>query len=141
MIPATSLRPRLVVVAAIVAVVFGAMTIKAGGSVLFIDGPERAAAGNYVPFVLWFNFLAGIAYIVAGIGLYLWRGWAVKLALLIAVATLLVFAAFGAHVLTGGEYEPRTVGAMSLRSIVWLVIGLYSYRAFGAVHAIDRNRK
>ena len=59
----------------------------------------RAAAGDYVPFVLWFNFLAGFAYIVAGAGLFLWRQWAVKLSLFIALATLLVFAAFGIHIL------------------------------------------
>ena len=45
-----------------VAVVFGLLTIKSGGSVLFIDGVDRQAAGNYVPFVLWFNFIAGFFY-------------------------------------------------------------------------------
>ena len=42
--------------AAVVALVFGMLTIKSGGSVLFIDGIAREDAGNYVPFVLWFNF-------------------------------------------------------------------------------------
>ena len=58
-----------------VAVVFGLLTIKSGGSVLFIDGVDRQAAGNYVPFVLWFNFLAGFFYIVAGVGLWLQKLW------------------------------------------------------------------
>jgi hypothetical protein len=123
-------RPRYVMVAAVFAILFGLLTLKSGGSVLFVDGPERAAAGNYVPFVLWFNFLAGFAYIIAGIGLYLWRGWAIQFSLLIALATLLVFAAFGLHILFGGSYELHTVGAMSLRSVVWLVIGLFSRRAW-----------
>ena len=39
-------------------------------------GAARQAAGHYVPFVLWFNFLAGFAYIVAGVGLWMRRRWA-----------------------------------------------------------------
>jgi hypothetical protein len=33
-----------------------------------------------------------------------------------------VFAAFGLHVHQGGAYEMRTVGAMTLRTFVWLAI-------------------
>lgn len=124
-------RPRLAIVASIVVVLFGLLTLKSGGSVLFVDGPAREAAGDFVPFVLWFNFLAGFAYILAGVGLFLWRRWAVNLSLLIAVATVLVFAAFGIHILLDGGYEPRTVGAMSLRSAIWLIIGFFTRRAWG----------
>jgi len=52
--------------AAVVAVAFGLLTIKEGGTILFGDEAARAAAGNYVPFVLWFNFMAGFAYVIAG---------------------------------------------------------------------------
>ena len=48
-----------------IAIVFGIMTIKSGGAVLFTDGEARLAAGDYVSFVLWFNFLAGFLYVVA----------------------------------------------------------------------------
>jgi uncharacterized membrane protein (DUF2068 family) len=72
--------------------------------------------------VLWFNFLAGFAYVAAGVGLWRERRWAAWLALVVAAATALVFAAFGAHVLAGGEYEVRTVVAMSLRTLVWAAI-------------------
>ena len=88
----------------------------------------RQSAGAYVPFVLWFNFAAGFAYVVAGIGLWLQRRWAVWLAAAIAAATLLVFAAFGVHVLSGGAYEMRTVAAMTLRSVVWLAIAWLAAR-------------
>ena len=53
-----SKAPGWVKAASIVAIVFGLMTIISGGSVLFIESARRAA-GDYVPFVLWFNFLAG----------------------------------------------------------------------------------
>ena len=111
----------------IVALVFGILTIKSGGSVLFIDGPDRQAAGNYVPFVLWFNFLAGFAYLLAGVGLFMKKSWAPLLSILIAAATIIVFALFGIHILTDGAYETRTVLAMSLRTIVWVSIATFAY--------------
>ena len=119
-------RPRLAIVLAALAIVFGAVTLYSGGAVLFGDGQARAAAGDYVPFVLWFNFLAGFAYIAAGVGFYLWRPWAGKLSALIAIATVLIFGAFGLHIMLGGAYELRTVGAMVLRSAAWLGIAIYS---------------
>ena len=108
----------------IVAVVFGLLTIKSGGMVLFTEGAAHQAAGNYVPFVLWFNFMAGFAYITAGIGLWQQRRWACKLAVLIAAATAAVFVAFGVHIMNEGAYEMRTVVAMSIRSTLWITIAL-----------------
>lgn len=111
----------------IVALVFGMLTVKSGGSVLFIDGPARQAAGNYVPFVLWFNFLAGFAYLLAGVGLFMQKSWAPSLSIFIAAATIVVFALFGLHVLNGGAYETRTVAAMSLRTVVWVSVAAFAY--------------
>ena len=112
---------------ALLAIVFGLMTIKSGGSVLFIDGEARQAAGHYVPFVLWFNFCAGWVYIFAGIGLWLLRPWAASLSLILALATIAVFVVFGLHILNGGEYEMRTVVALTLRSVVWSVISVFAW--------------
>jgi hypothetical protein len=47
----------------------------------------------------------------------------------IAATTLIVFAAFGWHVVTGGAYETRTVVAMTLRSSIWLAIAGIAWRA------------
>ena len=112
----------------LVAVAFGLLTIKEGGTVLFGDQAAREAAGNYVPFVLWFNFLAGFAYVAAGVGLWLRQRWAAWLAIAIAAATAVTFVAFGLHVLTGGAFEPRTVVAMSLRTLIWVVIAVVAGR-------------
>ncbi len=121
-------RPAWVWVSAIIAVVFGAMTIKSGGSVLFINGEARLAAGNYVDFVLWFNFFAGFLYIATGLGLWLNKSWAPMLAITIASLTLMVFAAFGIHVFNAGEYEQRTVIAMTIRSLLWSAIAVTCWR-------------
>jgi len=103
---------------------FGLVTLKAGGSVLFLES-ARQAAGNYVPFVVWFNFLAGFLYGIAGVGIWQRRIWSAKLSLAIALLALLVFVAFAVHVAGGGSYEMRTVGALTLRSSVWVAIAFY----------------
>jgi hypothetical protein len=112
----------------VIGALFGVLTIREGGAVLFGHGAARLAAGNYVPFVVWFNFLAGFVYVVAGIGLWFRRRWAARVAFGIAVATVVVFAAFGLHAATGGAFEMRTVFAMTLRIGVWLVIAAIGWQ-------------
>ena len=122
MVEPMSHRPRWAAVMALVAIIFGIVTIIVGGKTLFSGTEERAAAGNIVPFVLWFNFVAGFAYVIAGVGLFLWKRWAAQLSAAIAVATMVVFIAFGVHIFLDGAFEVRTVGAMIIRSAVWIVI-------------------
>lgn len=112
----------------VLAIGFGLLTLREGGAVLFVDGAARHAAGHYVPFVLWFNFLAGFAYVAAGVGLWLRLRWAARLALAIAAATALVFLAFGVHVALGGAWEHRTPIAMTLRTLVWTGIAMLARR-------------
>lgn len=126
----TSSRRLVVVVAGAFAIAFGLATIASGGTALFGGAAARAAVGDAVGFVLWFNFLAGFAYVATGAGLLMRRAAAARLAALIAGATLLVFAAFGIHVLLGGAYEMRTVAAMILRSLAWVAIAAVA--RFGA---------
>ena len=119
-------------IAAAVAVAFGLLTIREGGTVLFGSEAARRAAGQYVPFVLWFNFLAGFVYVIAGVGLWMRRRWAVWLVLSVAAGTAVVFAAFGIHILLGGAFEARTVAAMILRTAVWALIFAYASRRIAA---------
>lgn len=116
-----------------VGLVFGLLTILSGGNALFGSDTARAAVGNAVPFVLWFNFAAGFVYVVAAAGLLLRRRWGLWLAGAIVIATALVFMAFGIHVARGGLFEMRTVGAMILR------IGLWGGIAFVARRSLSRR--
>lgn len=127
----TSRRPAWATVAAVVAVVFGALTIFSGGRALFGGAAARAAVGDAVPFVLWFNFLAGFLYVLAGAGLFFWRRWSAQLALFIALSTIIVSIAFAWHAVTGNPYEVRTAGALLLRSGIWIAIALAACRALG----------
>ena len=117
-------RSPVLTLAAAVAVIFGVLTVVSGGRALF----GGADLGAVVPFVLWFNFAAGFAYVLAGLGL--WRGapWAPVLAAGIALATAAVLAAFLWHVWRGGAWEVRTLGAMILRTGLWAAIAALALR-------------
>lgn len=120
---------------AFLAVAFGALTIKEGGGVLFGPDVERTAAGDYVPFVLWSNFMLGFAYVAAGLGLWLRQSWSLWLSAAILIATLATFAAFALHIALGGAYEARTLVAMSIRTLVWGLIYLAARRLLRTVNA------
>lgn len=107
---------------AIMAIAFGAVTVYSGGQALFGSPEARAAVGNEVPLVLWFNFFAGFVYILAGAGLLRRRPWALYAALALASTTALIAAAFGVHVLSGGAFEMRTIGALAIRLLFWIVV-------------------
>ena len=130
--PAGSASRIALKLAAVVAVLFGIATIASGGNVLF--GGGAAAAGNYVPFIVWFNFLAGFLYVAAGVGLWLRTAWARWLALALAVGTAGAFAALGLRIGGGGAYEVRTVIAMTVRLGVWAGIAALAI-------ALDRRQQ
>jgi hypothetical protein len=119
---------RMVAALAVAAIAFGILTVFSGGRALFGTEAARAELGNIVPFVLWFNFVAGFAYVGAGVALLRAQRRAAAAALLLAAATVLVFLALAAHILSGGLYEMRTVGALSIRSLFWIVVAVVALR-------------
>ena len=82
-----------------------------------------------MPWVLWFNTVAGLAYVAAGVGLWLRRAWAVRLSAVLAAVSVLVFAALGVHIALGGAYEARTVAAMALRCTFWIGLAWFAASA------------
>lgn len=125
---------RLLKILAAVAIVFGVLTVFSGGRALFGGIEARAAVGNAVDFVLWFNFLAGFAYVLSGFGLWRGRRWAAWAASLLALITALVVGAFAVHVAGGGAYEARTVGALALRLLFWGVVAVVALRVLKPSH-------
>ena len=112
-------------IAALVAMIFGALTILSGGTTIM----GTLDIGAVVPFVLWFNTAAGFFYVAVGVGLWVGRAWAFPLVLVVLVAAVLVFAAFGLHVVRGGAFEMRTVAAMTLRCAVLAGVALAARHA------------
>lgn len=113
----------------VLAIAFGALTLWSGGMVLFGPDAARVAAGQVVPFVLWFNFLSGPVYIVAGIGIFRGHRVGKKLAIVLALALGGLFALFLAVIGAGQEWETRTLGALIVR------FGFWSFAAWASVTA------
>jgi len=120
--------------------VFGVLTVLSGGYVLFGGAAAQVAAGDAAPFVVWFNFLSGFIYILAGVGIAMSRHWAARLAIALAVAIAAVFALFGLYVLQGGAFEIRTVGAMTLRLVVWVAIAAIAVRKSRASNPLQHEQ-
>lgn len=112
----------------IIAVLFAALTLFKSGQILFGPQSARDAVGDFVPFVVQFNFVAGFAYLLAGIGIFLGRHWALGMSALIALATLVTTVFFARHLLAGGAFEMQTVGALGIRSLFWIVVSLILWR-------------
>lgn len=112
----------------IIAVLFAALTLFKSGQILFGPQSARDAVGDFVPFVVQFNFVAGFAYLLAGIGIFLGRRWALGMSALIALATLVTTVFFARHLLAGGAFEMQTIGALGIRSLFWIVVSLILWR-------------
>ena len=96
-------------------ILFGLVTIFVSGSVLFDWFGMREKEGNYVPLVVWANFLCGILYLIAAFGILLNKSW-VRLPLVASLIVLvLAYMNLFTHITTGGLYETKTIFAMAFR--------------------------
>lgn len=115
-------------VISIFVIVFGIMTLREGGSVLFFDGVARQEAGAFVPFVLWFNFLTGFALIAVGVAFLRNATWVFRVSASVLALSVLVLSAFLIFVVYGGRHEVRTLVAMPLRTVIWAGIAFWAWR-------------
>lgn len=96
-------------------ILFGGVTLVMSSSVLFDWLGIRAKEGNYVPGIVWANFVCGIFYLSAAYGILRNQTWA-KLPLIISLVILfLAYIGLFIHINNGGLYETKTVGAMAFR--------------------------
>lgn len=117
----------------VTAILFGIATVVSGGNAILNLHGIRKYSEEIVSFVLYFNFLAGFAYIITGIGLILRSRWAPAFAVTVAIATVIVFAGFGVWIFQGRAYEMRTLIAMSLRTAFWCsvsIVALFARNAY-----------
>ena len=106
--------------AAAIACLFGIVTLFAGGRVLLGSDP------GYVVFrpLLIYNTIMGVAYLVAGIAI--WRSpiRAKYVAGAIFLLNILVLLGIFLVYRSGGAVAVDSLGAMALRTVVWLVLFL-----------------
>ncbi|MBM4335312.1 MAG: hypothetical protein FJ108_05265 [Deltaproteobacteria bacterium] len=104
---------------AFVAIAFGLLTVVQGGRVL------AGADPGYVVFrpLLVFNFAMGFAYVAAGVAALRSAALGRRAAGAIFAVNLLVLVAIAVLHAAGAAVAVESLGAMSLRTAVWL--GLY----------------
>jgi len=111
----------------IVLAAFALLTLFLSSAVLFDLFGIRAKEGNYVPFIVWTNFVCGILYIITVYGFVKrtkWTFWLLAAALGILI---LAFIGLQFHINNGGIYEVKTVKAMIFRMLVTLVFSLVAF--------------
>lgn len=108
--------------------VFAVATVLSGGRALFTD-IGRAAMGDVVPVVLWFNFIAGFFYFAAGVAIFKQHPCAKKVSTLLAVTSSLVLIFLGFHIFSGKPYEIRTLVAMTFRAGFWIFVALALFKS------------
>ncbi len=106
---------------------FGLLTLFLSGSIIFDLFGIRAREGNYVPIVVWANFITSFLYLIAAYGLLKQKK---KTILLLGISlVVLILGAIGLiiHIKSGGIYEVKTPKAIVFRISVTLVFLLLSY--------------
>jgi len=123
-------RKRSIIRYALAAILlaFGALTLFLSSAVILDLFGMRAKEGNYVNFVVWANFIASCAYLLAAIRLLQRKPVGPGRLLLFATVVLLTAGiGFAFHVSGGGIHEQHTIGALVFRTSLTAVFFLVAY--------------
>jgi hypothetical protein len=107
---------------------FGLLTVFLTSSVLLDLFGMREKEGHYVLAIVWANLIAGLVYLLTAYGVIKEEKWTVK-SLLIALSVLIIGQIlFFAHVVNGGLYENKTVGAMIFRIAFTVLLAVLAFQ-------------
>lgn len=108
--------------------IFGTLTVISGWKSLFTESGVNSR-GNIVPLVLWFNFIAGFFYVIAGISTFKLKSCVKKLSAVLAVLSSFVLLYLINHIYQGGLYENKTLVAMTFRTVFWISFAIYFHKS------------
>jgi len=106
-------------IASILSILVGLLSLLSGMSVL--TGIREVDYFTLTSLIVY-NTIAGIAALIAGIGLWKKKKWAVRLTAIIAGAHLLVLTSVSFGYVQEGPVAIESVYAMVFRVVVWVVI-------------------
>lgn len=108
-------------------ILFTTVTLFLSTSILLDILGIREQQGDYVPLVIWSNFLCGCLYILSIIGLFTHKKWSIVP--MVLALFILVGAFFGLyiHIMEGGLYEDKTIIALFFRITLTLFLALGTY--------------
>ena len=106
---------------------FALLTLFLSTSIIFNLFNIREKEGNYVPFIVWANFICSILYLIAAYGLIKLKKWATSLLAVSVVVLIAAFIGLKVHISNGGIYELKTVNAMLFRIALTILFAIASY--------------
>ena len=121
------MKPYIKYIPAFIIGVFGLLTLFLSGTIIFDLVGMRAKQGNYVPFVIWTNFVCSFIYIAAAYGFIKNKTWTTKIMAFSVVLLALTFIAFQMHIASGGIHKSDTTGALIFRLSISTIITLVAY--------------
>jgi len=107
---------------------FSALAVFAGGRVLMgLDVPDYVV----LPWLVWYNVGVGMFGVAVAVGVWLGRSWAIAAAVALAAAHGAVLTVLIVLRVGGGAVANDSLGAMTLRTLVWSAIAFVARRAIG----------
>lgn len=106
---------------------FALVTLFMSSSVIFDWFGIREMEGNYVPFIVWTNFIAAFLYLGSAYGLFKSKRWAFWV--LMGTAAILFISLIGlfVHINLGRSFEMKTIGAMVFRIVLTIIFAAFVY--------------
>lgn len=121
-------------VIAVVLIAFASLTIFMSSSVLFDWFGIREKQGDYVPFIVWTNFIAGFLYLVSAYGFLKAKEWSFKILLNLTILFVIALIALALYINYDGAFEIKTVKAMLFRTgltILFFVLVYFNLKKKG----------
>jgi len=108
--------------------VFGLLTLFLSSSVLFDLFGFSEKAGNYVPFIVWVNFICSFCYLLIAYFYFSLRKWSGLLFVIAAIVLILAFIGLRFYSSLGGIFDLRIIGALYLRIYITLILSFVAYK-------------
>ena len=121
------MKRTILYIVVLVLSLFAALTLFLSSSIILDLFNIREKEGNYVPFVVWANFISSILYIIAAVGIVKLKKWPALLLLLSAIILIAAFIGLKIYISNNGIYELKTVSAMIFRIALTIGFSLASY--------------
>lgn len=118
---------------------FGLLTLFLSSSVLFDVFGIREKAGNYVPIIVWANFISSFIYLLIAYYFFSIKKWSGILLLIATMILIIAFIGLRIYINFGGDFETKIIGALYFRIYFTLILSLAAYKITGNQSQINTN--
>ena len=121
------MNKKLIYLLAIVLGLFAFLTLFLSSSIILDLFNIREKEGNFVPFVVWANFICSLLYFLALYGLLKAKNWTPLVLFATVIILIAAFIGLKIHISNGGIYELKTVNALLFRTGVSLAFTIATW--------------